>query len=112
MGANRWGDLGGHTPRREGLLRAPWLPISGSATMTNALEEVFSDVRRSKQPFRPSGKHSTTTSQHTRGVEAWRLSAIRCTILYQGVATRNGATTGEILHPRTGAQPNFASTEY
>jgi transposase len=37
MGANRWGDLGGHTPRREGLLRAPWLPISGSATMTNAL---------------------------------------------------------------------------
>jgi hypothetical protein len=33
-------------------------------------------------------------------------------LLYQGVATRNGATTREILAHRTGAQPNFALTGF
>ena len=36
---------------------------------------------------------------HPVGVKTHRLGTIRCTDLYQGVATRNGATTREILPP-------------
>jgi hypothetical protein len=32
--------------------------------------------------------------------------------VYQGVATRNDATTREILAHRTRTQPNFAFTEF
>src|SRR5215216_609080 len=41
-------------------------------------------------------------------VETRRLGAIRCTVVCQGVATCNSATTRELLAHRTGAQPNFA----
>src|SRR5215212_11769545 len=56
-------------------------------------EEEFSEVRGSKHPIRRSGKHSTTAWWHPFGVETWRLRTIRCTVVYQGVATRDGATT-------------------
>jgi hypothetical protein len=42
------------------------------------------------------------------GVETLRLGTFRCTFLYQGVATRSGATTREIPAYKTGARPNFA----
>jgi hypothetical protein len=32
--------------------------------------------------------------------------------VYQGVASRNGTTTREILAHRTGDRPNFALTEF
>jgi hypothetical protein len=77
---------------------------SSCPNSTECVEEVFSEVRRSK--------HSATARWHPSGAETRRLSTIRCTFVYQGVATRNGATTREILAHRTGAQPNFACTEF
>jgi hypothetical protein len=46
------------------------------------------------------------------GVKTHRLGSSSCTIVYQEVATRNDATTREILAHRTGIQPNFAFTEF
>jgi hypothetical protein len=72
----------------------------------------FSEVRGSKRPMICSGKYSTTAWRHRFGFETRRLGTFRCTFVYQGVATRNGATTREIPAHRTGVQPNFASTEF
>jgi hypothetical protein len=49
---------------------------------------------------------------HPFGIETRPLSSIRCTVMYQGVATPNGANTREILAHRTGARPNFVLTEF
>jgi hypothetical protein len=70
-------------------------PTSQIATFSTA--EEFCEVRGSKQPLRRSGKHSTTAWWHPFSVEILRLGSSSCTILYQGVATRNGVTTREIL---------------
>jgi hypothetical protein len=71
-------------------------------------EGGFSEVHGSKQPLRHSGKHSTTAWWYPFSVETLRLGSSSCTVVYQGVATRNGATTREILAYRAGAQLNFA----
>src|SRR5215208_3858519 len=76
------------------------------------LEVEFSEVRGSKQPLKRSGKLSTTRWWHPFSVETLRLGSSSCTIVYQGVATCNSATTREILAHRTGTQPNFAFTEF
>src|SRR5215211_8572931 len=67
------------------------------------LEGLFSEVRRSKRPIRRRGKHPTTACWHPLAGERPRLRSIRCTEVYQGVATRNDATTREILRGRTRA---------
>jgi hypothetical protein len=41
------------------------------------------------------------------GLKRPRLGSSSCTFLYQGVATRNGATTREILAPRTGPMQTY-----
>jgi len=74
-------------------------------------KEEFSEVQGSKHPIRRSGKHSTTAWRHPLGVKTRRLGTFCCTFVCQGVTTRNGATTREILAHRTGAQPNFALSE-
>src|SRR5215212_3959086 len=76
------------------------------------VEKEFSEVHGSKQPLRRSGKHSTTACWHPFSVETLRLGSSSCTVVYQGVTTRNDATTREILAHRTGTQPNFALTEF
>src|SRR5215203_1312927 len=68
----------------------------------------FCEVHGRKRPLRRIAKHSTTAWRQPFGVKTLRLGTIRCTNVYQGVATRNSATTLEILAHRTGAQPNFA----
>ena len=75
-------------------------------------KENFSEAHGSKQPLRRSAKHSTTAWWHPFGVETLRLGSSSCTYVYQGVATRNDATTREILVHRIGTQPNFALTEF
>jgi hypothetical protein len=50
--------------------------------------------------------------QHPFGVKTPRLGSSSCTYVYQGVATRNDATTREFLSHRTGAMPNFALTAF
>jgi hypothetical protein len=45
-------------------------------------------------------------------VNTQRLGTIRCAVVYQGVATRNDATTQEMLAHRTMAQANFVMTEF
>jgi hypothetical protein len=74
------------------------------------VEDKFSEVHSSKQPIKRGGEHSWATWRHPFGVETRRLSSVRCAVTYQGVATRNDATTREILAHSAGAQPNFAST--
>src|SRR5215204_7142179 len=69
------------------------------------VEEEFSEVHGIKQPLRRSGKHSTTAWWHPFSVKTLRLGSSSCTIVYQGVATRNDATTREFLALRTGTQP-------
>jgi hypothetical protein len=56
-------------------------------------KDEFSEVRGSKRRIGRSAKHSTTAWRHPCGVETLRLGSSSCTFLYQGVATRNGATT-------------------
>src|SRR5215218_596858 len=60
------------------------------------VEAEFSEVGGSKQPIRRSGKSSITTWWHPFSVKTLRFGSSSCTVLYQGVVTRNGATTGEI----------------
>jgi hypothetical protein len=43
------------------------------------------------------------------GSKRLRLGSSSCTFLYQGVATRNGATTREILAHRTGPMQTFTA---
>src|SRR5215213_4261644 len=59
-------------------------------------KEEFSEVHGSKQPLRRSGKHSTTACWHPFSVETLQLGSSSCTVVYQGVATRNIPTTREI----------------
>jgi hypothetical protein len=75
-------------------------------------EVEFSEVRGSKRPIICGGKYSTTAWRRRFGVETRRLRTFRCAFVYQGVATRNDATTREILAHRTGTQLNFAFTEF
>jgi hypothetical protein len=56
---------------------------------------AVASVRGGKQPTRRSSKHSTTAWWHLLGVETRRLRSIRCPVVYQGVATRNTATTSQ-----------------
>src|SRR5215207_717893 len=88
-------------------LSVPKYPYS-----SECVEGEFCEVHGSKQPLRRSGKHSTRAWWHPFGVETLRLGSSSCTIEYQGVATRNHATTREILVHRTGSQTNFAITEF
>src|SRR5215217_1701307 len=89
-------------------------PIHRSACpySPECVEVEFSEVHGSKQPLRRSAKHSTTAWWHPFSVETLRLGSSGCTIVYQGVATRNDATTREILAHWTGTQLNFALTEF
>jgi hypothetical protein len=59
----------------------------------NFVEVEFSEVRCSKRRIRRSAKQSTTAWRHPFGVKTLRLGSSSCTVMYQGVATRNGATT-------------------
>ena len=85
-------------------LRAAHIALAGTALRSGprpspcryspkCVEEEFSEVHRSKRLIGQGGQHSTTAWWHPFGIETWRLSSIRCTAMYQGVATRNGATT-------------------
>src|SRR5215208_6332863 len=60
------------------------------------VEVEFSEVHGSKQPLRRSVKHSTTACWHPFSVETLQLGSSSCTVVYQGVATRNIPTTREI----------------
>src|SRR5215218_2840453 len=67
-------------------------------------KDQFSEVRGSKRSVERSGKHHKTAWRNPFADETRRLSSVRCTFMHQVVATRNGATSGEFLHLRTGAQ--------
>src|SRR5215208_6703244 len=64
-------------------------------------EDEFSEVHSSKRPIRSHAKHPTTAYWYPCSVEKRRLGAFRCTNVYQGVATRNDATTREFRGHRT-----------
>src|SRR5215207_2601371 len=94
-------------PLRTGLPGETMLPAHNARrafpTLPHALihpsawkKEEFSEVGGSKQPIRRSGKSSITTWWHPFSVKTLRFGSSSCTVLYQGVATRNGSTTGEI----------------
>src|SRR5215203_1832183 len=72
------------------------------------VEGLFSEVRRSKRPAEIGSRHPRAAWWHRFRVEMPRPSSIRCSIVYQGVATRNAPTTREFLAHRTGAESNFA----
>jgi hypothetical protein len=62
----------------------------------------------------PSGASPSSRLQHegtTLASKRFELVAV-VALVYQGDATRNDATTREILVHRTGTQPNFALTEF
>src|SRR5215217_3244305 len=94
----------GRADRSSGPSLCPYSP--------KCVEEEFSEVHSSKQLIRRRAKHSATAWRHPFGVQTRRLSAFRCTVVYQGVATRNGATTREIPAHQIGARPNFACTGF
>jgi hypothetical protein len=73
---------------------------------------VFSEVRRSKQPIRRTAKRQKTAWRDPVGLLTRRLRYSRCTIVYQAVATRNEATTGEIPAHWTAVEPNFRWTAF
>jgi hypothetical protein len=88
-----------------------WVPDITARFPPKCVEGEFSEVRGSKRPIRRSGRHPTTACWAPFGVETWRLRTFRCTFVYQGVATRNGATTREIPAHKTWARPNFACVQ-
>jgi hypothetical protein len=57
------------------------------------VEEEFSEVRGSKHLLKRNDKHSTLAWLNLFGIETLRLSSVRCTVMYQGVTTRNSAIT-------------------
>jgi hypothetical protein len=84
----------------------------GKVYSPECVEGEFSEVHRSKQLlYGPPSPHQQA-APHPFGIRARRLRSIRCTFVYQGVATRNSVTTREILTHRTGAMLNFALTEF
>jgi hypothetical protein len=89
-------------------LPSVYLPRRARSPRLTWKKEEFSEVRCSKRPIICGGKYSTTAWRRRFGFATRRLGTFRCTNVYQGVATRNGATTREISHPRTGPKPNFA----
>src|SRR5918995_964280 len=62
---------------------------------TNFALSEFSEVRRSKRPDKPGHKHPRGAWRGFFGVLKPRRGSVRCSVVYQGVATRNGATTRE-----------------
>src|SRR5688572_4750772 len=72
---------------------------------TECVEVEFSEVRRSKRSVEVGERHLTPAWREPCDVQKRRLCSVRCTVVYQAVATRNGATTGEILTHRAGAMP-------
>src|SRR3712207_3307886 len=92
------GEVGAHAIR---LFFLPYSP--------NCAEQEFCEVRSSKRPIEHSGRRSTTAWWHRFGLRTRRLRSSRCSFVYQGVATRNGANARENLAPRAEARPNFAS---
>jgi hypothetical protein len=63
---------------------------------TNFVEVEFCEVQGSKRLIGRRRQHSRAAWWHPFGIETSRLSSIRCTVMYQGVATRNIPTTREI----------------
>src|SRR5215210_3052419 len=96
----RWAQASG-TWKNPSLSSCPYSP--------ECVEEEFSEVHGSKQPLRRSGKHSTTAWWHLFDVETLRLGSSSCTIEYQAIATRNSATTREILPHRTGPMQTYTT---
>src|SRR5215216_2382981 len=88
--------------KQRGFLLHGLLARAYMAYSPDCVEEKFHEVQGSKQPIRHIAKHSTTAWRHPLSVETLRLGSSSCTIVYQGVATRNDATTREILAHRTG----------
>jgi hypothetical protein len=78
----------------EAVLCAWWgtasTPIRSFHTVS---EGEFSEVQGSKRIIGRRGPHSRAAWWHPLGIETRRLSSIRCTVIYQEVATRNSATT-------------------
>jgi hypothetical protein len=54
----------------------------------NDLEEVFSEVRGSKQPTICGGKYSTTSWRRRFDVETRRIGTLRCTFFGAARATK------------------------
>src|ERR671911_2854001 len=75
-------------------------------------KDEFCEVHGSKRFLYVPAKPLTTGSATPFVVKTPQLGTIRCSVVYQGVATRNGATTQEMLAHRTGVQVNFALTEF
>src|SRR5215211_9011846 len=86
--------------RAQSVVRTPFRTVS---------EGLFSEVRRSKRPIECRGRHSFTARWTLFCARIRRVGAIRCTNVYQGVATRNGATTREILAHRAGVRRSSAN---
>src|SRR5215211_1683118 len=82
--------------RAEGPESKDSCPSTSCPYSPKRVEAEFSEVGGSKQPIRRSGKSSITTWWHPFSVKTLRFGSSSCTVLYQGVATRNSATTGEI----------------
>ena len=79
-----------------GLSSCPYAP--------KCVEVEFSEVRRSKRPAKRGSVPSRAAWQHHFGAETPRPSSVRCSVVYQGVATRNAPTTREILAHRSGTK--------
>ena len=76
--------------------RCPYTP--------ECVEAEFSEVRRCKRPAKRGSVPSRAAWQHHFGAETPRPSSVRCSVAYQGVATRNAPTTREILAHRSGTK--------
>jgi hypothetical protein len=75
-------------------------------------EGEFSEVHSSKRFVYASASPCQQAVLHPFGAKTRRLGSSSCTFVYQGVATRNSATTREILAHRTGAKPCFLIDRY
>src|SRR5215210_3846906 len=97
----------------QALLLARWSPKLGTISNYQTVsKEEFSEVHGSKRPMERFCERSRATWRDPFGLGTWRPCIIRCLDVCQGVATRNSATTREILAHRTGSQPNFVCTKF
>ena len=71
------------------LLRKPYSSV--------CVEDEFSEVHSSKRSTKRCSERSRAGRWHPIGVETRRFGAFCCHVVYQGVATRNHATTREIF---------------
>src|SRR5919112_5808032 len=89
------GHVGG--PRREssraGATLCPGPSCSLYSPKCVEKKGEFSEVRSSKRPTEIGSWHSRAAWQHLFGVETPRQSSVRCSVVYQGVATRNSTTS-------------------